>query len=346
MGWDISYHPVDVDFIHQRVIPFVTGERELDDLFGALVTGFIVRRRAKKWAFGAMDADERLADLQDERGDPAAFGLPGFDCDVQVWGRPYFICDETPREVSATLSVYQQAKTQDEVDAIARRTLGLLDAKLTEEERQLLGGKLSEIVVPEESDDDKELSDTEIVETAVWKLRIFRDAFDAYQRGASYTDPDGREHQPAALFQSDFPLAALEFASQFRPGWMARGYGWPTFLIQQVDVDLDDLFESAAPLFEPLGKLGVMIAESLESTLTENYMLGGYVPVDEIPILQQLLEDYGEKINAWAESENWGEGGAEIYLQGIRESLWEAANHGLGFVEATEVYSGPMGVMN
>jgi hypothetical protein len=60
----------------------------------------------------------------------------------------------------------------------------------------------------------------------------------------------------------------------------------------------------------------------------------------------ELIDRHSRAIDEWARSEGWGEDGAQIYLRGINEAALDAQRRGLGFVEATEVYSGPLGIMN
>ncbi len=321
MGWDISYHPIDPTFVHARVLAYVRGERTIDDLVASAVRLAKVRFRANAWGLG-------LVELSRTRD------VPGFNPDLHVWGRPFLITDRDPAAISSSIDAYLEVPIE-RVDALAERMIAALDPHLAG----------PGIVKPSAEGDLPD--DDDLILGIRGNLDLFRAARATIVAGdREVVAPDGRVHDARALFASDFPLTAVTFAAQFRPGWMARGYGWPTQLFAEIDVDTSALFTMPTDLFAPL--LGEIpeIEEQLATTIQQNYSLGGYVAPSGVPTLLELLDRHSLAIDDWARSEGWGDDGAQSYLVGIREAALDAQRRGFGFLEATEIYSGPLGIMN
>jgi hypothetical protein len=374
MGWDISYHPVDLDFFHTRIIPYVRGEGSLDSLMADAMRISKARFRAKAWALGlsALDSTILRTQYREHKAQQAAWEqahahenppvpfvkpvarrIPGFDSDVHVWGRPFFITHATVEEVSAALDGYLKAD-EGSVDRIAKAMLGRLDMVIQKElpgmdEVAQKAMKPCEPSLVQSLQPDTQAvlpADDELVKSIRGTMDLFRDAFAAARAGRMVKLPDGSDVEPGELFATDFPLAALTFASIFRPGWMARGRGWPSLLLAQAGLPAEQYFEEPLALFEPLlGEIPVL-AGHLESTITQNYSLGGYVPAGKVASLRALMEAKRDAFVDWAISDGWEAGEMLCYLRGIDEALFDAGRRGLGFVEAAEVYSGFSGIMN
>jgi len=314
MGFDISFHPVDTAFIEATVFPYVRGESSLDEVVARAVATEKVRFRAKAWALGVLS------------GRPPR----GFETDLHVWGRPFLIAGDEPSEVSAAIDRYLAA-TPETVDALCREML----------ERIAKG--LSKKVAP---DEDAELpSDQEIAESVRFKLDDFRKCYAAIQAGKKKVKiSNGHTIEPRSLFETDFALAVIEFAARFRPGWMARGVGWPTMMLGAVK-SARSIFESPevllAPVLEPLG-----VELDHEGTISENFMVGGFVPAKKVPRLAQALEKHEEEALEALTDEDWEEDEARLHLRKVREAVADAASRKIAFCEATEVYSAPSGIMN
>lgn len=370
MGWDISYHPVDIQWIHERVLPYVQGDGTLDDLMDDVLRIAKVRRRANAWGLGVMKLQRRLDTAQREARDKMtkprgffqkllgsrkpeidsslAFGLPGFSTDRSVWGGPFFICESDPVRVSELVDQYMAAG-EDEVDEIAKGQLAIIDKQIDQAShagriREVIGGSVVEKTDP--ASDEEDPSDQQIIEAVRWKMDLFRDAYQAYQAGGKFRDSQGQEHNPKELFATDFALATLEFAAFFRPGWMARGYGWPTMLCEEASVEWTEWFQKPTPLFAPLLSGVPEIDQYLTHSIEENYSLGGYISADLVPGFVDHFEASLPKIRQQKLSENWTDEDLQPFVEGIRWALSDAKRRGLGFVEATEVYSGPFGIMN
>ena len=373
MGWDISYHPVDVVLIRERILPYVQGDGSIDDLVDRALTTARVRFAANAWGLAVMELNHRLTDAQldelppptppkgllsklfggsepeEQEELPPIHGINVFDSDVHVWGRPFFIHAKTPREVSEAINNYMSASPEMVDGIVANMIQGLANECRQDIENfavisKYLGTDAFEKLTPKA--DEKLPPEADIRHGIRWKIDLFRDAYAAIKEGRNARDADGNEHDPESLFETDFCLAVVEFAANFRPGWMARGYGWPRFLLAQVGIDPSTFFETPKALFAPLLDEVPQIGKHFSNTIRENFMVGGYVPADKVPELLILVTANEKAINDWARSEGWGDEGAAIYLQGIKEALTDAASRKLAFAEATEVYSGPMGIMN
>lgn len=326
MGFDISFHPVDPAFIHERVLSFISGQGKIDDLVEQAVRIAEVRFRANAWGLGVLQLQHAQAERERARKKggtaPRAPAVPAtFESHLHVWGRPFFITMDEPTEVSAAIDRYLAASPAD-VDDIAREMIQRLDPALVSHVKPDRSGRLAP---PKRR-----------AQGIRYKMDFLRECFRALRRGETVTDGEGEEADPRDFFIGSFPLDVVEFAAHFRPGWMARGYVWPTHLLGEAGVGIAEYFQTAAPLFEPLAGDIPEIAANLEDTITANYMLGGYVPPDKVPALRALVEG---RLSGWNED-------TRLELRKTLEALHDAERRGLGFVEAAEIYSGPAGIMN
>jgi hypothetical protein len=317
MGFDISYHPIDVGLIHNRLIPYVRGQGSIDDLVREGVRLAKVRFRANAWSAGVL---ERRRAGQHGQGP----GVPdAFESNLHVWGRPFFITSEAPADVSLAIDRYLSA-TPDDVDAIALDMLRQLSPDLVGQVTPNMEGFLP--------------SDADLGEGLRSNLDLFRKAYAAIQRGEEVTAPDGSEHCPRSLFASDFALTVIEFAANFRPGWMARGFVWPSYLLGEAKLD-DGCLGPTARLFEPLLAEIPEIAVNLEGGIASNHTVGSYAPPESVPALRAFLDRHRVQLLMANE-------GCVLELRKIYEAVCDAERRGMGFAEAAEVYSGVQGIMN
>jgi hypothetical protein len=111
MGFDVSYHAVDVALITERVLPYVLGatpDDGVDDLLAAAGRIRRIRWRAKAWALAA-------------RG-----RMTGDDAFRYIWGRPLFSTSARAETVAQDVVRYLRMSTEDDVDAVARGMLANL----------------------------------------------------------------------------------------------------------------------------------------------------------------------------------------------------------------------------
>jgi hypothetical protein len=323
MGYDVSFHPVPLALIHERLLPYVAGQGSIDDLVDRAAELAAIRFRANAWGLGVCELEP------ESRPD-------GFNTDLYIWGRPFFIADERSEDVSRSLDRYLATRLDDsdEVDKIACEMLGKLASRSKKGGADVLPSK--EGVLPSAADRRKDIR---------WKIDLFRDAYRARRERRPVITPDGEPHDPNSLFGSDFPLAAMEFVSQLQPGWMARGYVWPTYLIDRAKLDIPPYVTNARAIFAPLVRDVPSLGSHLEATIHQNYTLGGYVPPQHVAEFRAFFETNLDALLDPASDDDW-EDECRIALQKITEALDDAARREMGFVEASEIYSGPMGIMN
>jgi hypothetical protein len=199
MGYDISYHPVDLAFLHERVIPFIRGERTLDDLQPAALRIAKVHFRANAWGLGVLKLDEDAPDA--------------FDSDLHVWGRPFFITSSSSEEVSDAIDRYLAAD-EEQVDDIAAEMLRQLDPGLL--------GRVS-------PDSDGELpDDVAILHDLFWKLDLFRKAYAALKSGQKTVVHAGKKNGRIRPVRDRLSARSLQLRRPLSPGvdvarpWLAK----------------------------------------------------------------------------------------------------------------------------
>jgi len=348
VGFDISYHPVDVAFIQQRLLSYVMGEGSIDEAAETAARLAAIRFRANAWGLGALKACRPPRDTERPQKKPGLFsrlfGKPAaiapetpapsppceFEADLYVWGRPFFITRHDAEEVSGAINLYLEA-TPDTVDSIAREMLKTLAPALVDTVEPDMTGTAP----------DDELVKEDIRN----QLDQLRGAYAALETGRKIPTPDGQEVSPEDFLAQFVPLTILSLASQFRPGWMARGHVWPTEMLSKADLDSREFFEPAHAIFQPLIERVPNVTRFLEPTITSNYTLGGFVPADRVTPLRQFLQHNREQILAPTVKDDWGDYGS-LCLGKILEALHDAERRKIAFIEASEVYSGPMGIIN
>ena len=92
MGYDTSHHPIDVELITQRIVPYILGLGVIDDLVADAIRVSKVRHRANAWGLAA----HRHFAQSDQP----------FDSDLYVWGRPFFVTVEGTPEIAEAIDRY------------------------------------------------------------------------------------------------------------------------------------------------------------------------------------------------------------------------------------------------
>lgn len=321
MGFDVSYHPVDLG-IMKRVAAYVAGRDDLKSLIAEGCIRETCRFRAKAWALGMLEATREK-------------GQARVDASLHVWGRPFLIEADAPEQVSAAIDRYLAAKTEADVDAIATAHIAKLAPGIA--------------VAPDMEDGLPKGSELE--DLVLRDLNVLPSVFAAAREGKELVAlPSGDEVDPAGVLASSYPFLGLAFMARFQPGWMDRGHVWPTLLMGDADLPTKQFFEPPIALFHGvLAELpkatATTIVSRLSSGIVENYMTGGFVPAERVGDLRAFLRANREKLLAKPKAEDWADECA-VSLQKLDEALADAAARKLAFAEATEIYSGPMGIVN
>lgn len=389
MGFDISNHAVDVAAIKQRIVPFVRGhEVSVDDLIARAARLNCIKFRANAWGLGLVEESQALWNRQYSLGIarrvrwrepqgllarlfrrpptfkdgevPQVTGIPGFDSDLSVWGRPFFIVADTTEEALEDFGAYMALPDAwpGAVDALAQRMLAKLDARrgepLDDFDPRVL--KVLDDAYPflsrVQPNEDREPPDEAV--TAQWLQREFgraRFVFDKRYSDEVLAGEDEEEPVPVRELAPTLAYRVLNLAAQNLPGWMGRGRVWPTALFQTIGVPVSHVFERPTSLFEDLLRDVPETEDTLRTTITENFCLGGYVPPQKMQAFVDLLTKHRrELVLAWRErrrepTESELDEVASDFKK-ILEPATYAARNGFGFIEASEVYSGILGWMN
>lgn len=387
MGYDISNHPVDVQFLQQRLIPAVMGHGDFSDFLDRAAERAIVAHRANRWALRTLALNSAIFDrqlavapampaaapaggsfwsrLRRQTAAPAparlkpATGLPGFDSDLSVWGRPFFVTAREPDEAIRVIERYMTCAGSDvaAIDAIAAAEFDRLEARRGDIRGNVareavavlaqfypLSAHLPAADAPSPihpaSVRDRLRGQFDLLRT-IWEKRQSDDLV----QHALLDDPlSGRD------LAVTLPQAVIGLAAQALPGWMGRGYVWPTELFAKIGVPVGHVFETPEPLFAAMTHEFPELRTGFSTTIRDNYSLGGYVRPQNVSTLKALLMKHRrELILAWSESKAVDEREVEAmsadFTKILEPVLW-AEQKGYGFIEASEVYSGFMGVMN
>lgn len=311
MGYDTSHHPLDTDLITGRLVPFLLGEEEIDDLVADAVRISKVRFRANAWGLGAF---RHLRDHEQP-----------FDSDLYIWGRPFFVTVEGTTAIADAIDRYLAADVAD-VDLIAAEMLDHLDSSL--------------VGVVKPSGEGQLPPDDELAASKRCNLDLLRTAVRQLDAGTPVPLGDGESADPAELLRRETIWAMTNFAAEFRPGWMDRGYVWPSAWTAEANLTLD-VFESPRSL---LGELASLHVDFFAPTgIVENYMVGALVtPPRVVELLAALREHHEALVGAWGDPNEY----TRLSLRKLQEAAADALYRGLSFCEATEIYSGFGGTLN
>ncbi|MGE0322960.1 MAG: hypothetical protein AB7K71_01930 [Polyangiaceae bacterium] len=299
MGYDTSFHPVDQALIDEAILPYLLGERdEIDELLSQAVRIAQVRFRANAIGLGALKADP-----------PEAWkGM------LHVWGRPFLVTQETTAGIARVIDAYLEA-TPEHAEEIARSELDALQPGF------------SARVVPSTSGNLPPPS--ELRAQITYRCDVLRACVSGLREGKAEITVGDRDFEPASLVGRELMDVSLELAANLRPGWMSRGYTWPSHLIG------DFRFAPNTSLVKRAVSELPSALWCAESGIIENYMVGGYVPADRVGALRKSVSEVEDE-----------DGDLALDLKKLSEALADAELRGLPFAEATEIYSGMSGIMN
>jgi hypothetical protein len=296
-------------------------------------------------------------------------GLPAVDNDLASFGRPFFMPVEGTERVLALCERYLQTEKGGEaaVDAIAREMVSELSANAL----KLPAGTRPEVlqatkallpfekrILPERAEEDgpaltvaqheKRLKR----ETEMWRF-IFLNRSSDKPLPDEFRNPDddgGGDDLPVRECVRNLPLQMAGFAAELMPGWMSRGYGFASSLFDKIGVKASHVFETPEVLFKDLVKAAPEMREALNTTIVENFCLGGYVPASKMKTFVDLLAKHERAMvlafhQGPAPTPDQMKFLAEDYIK-ILEPATYALKKGFGYLEAAEIYSGPLGWAN
>jgi len=295
-------------------------------------------------------------------------GLPIVDNGLTSFGRPFFMPVEGTERVLALYARYLQAAQGGEaaVDAIAREMVAQVGANalnfpagtrpaVIQATRAMLPFEAR--IVPERSAEDAPAltaAQYEKVfrrESEMWRF-VFLNRKSDKPLPEDFRNRDDCEDDPLPVreYVRNLPLQMAGFAAALMPGWMSRGYGFASSLFDKIGVRASHVFETPEPLFRDLVKDAPELREVLNATIVENFILGGYVPPRKMKTFVDLLAKHEREMvlafhNGPAPPSEAMKVLAENYIK-ILEPATYALKNGYGYLEAAEIYSGPLGWAN
>ncbi|MEC3916665.1 hypothetical protein [Nocardia sp. CDC160] len=318
MGYDISFHPVNMRLVEERVVPFLAargGDDDLDDLIADAVRQAKVRFRANAWGLGTMKA----------------YGREGFDSGLFIWGRPFFVTAEDPATVAETVVRYCDSHL-DEVDDLARGQIALLDPTLAKYVEPDMNGTLPD--------------DHLLAKGFRWKLDLLREAASAIRAGrTTIRNGDGDEISAASALTGNAHFVLIEFLAALLPGWIERGRVWPTELAEQAATEGNPPLSDNSALFGSLPTEFPSLDWPSNWTIPSNYAIGGYAAPSNIHPLRTWLSRNLDDLTAVGDQ--WDDRPyVSKALRKLDEALALAELTGSAFVEAAEIYIPGMGTIN
>jgi len=295
-------------------------------------------------------------------------GLAAVDNDLASFGRRFFMPVEGTERVLALYDRYLKTETGGEpaVDAIAREIVAELSANalnfpagtrpaVIEATKAML--PFEKRILPVRGEEDgPALTAAQHAkrferETQLWRF-VFLNRDSGRSLPEEFQDPDGDGDRgvPASDYLPMLPLRMAGFAAELLPGWMSRGYGFATSLFDKIGVKASHVFETPEPLFKELVKAAPATRQGLNTTIVENFCLGGYVPPQKMKAFVDLLIQHERAMvlafhKGPAPTAEQMKFYAEDYIK-ILEPATYALEKGLGYLEAAEIYSGPLGWAN
>ncbi|MEV6098690.1 hypothetical protein [Nocardia sp. NPDC051981] len=318
MGYDISFHPVDMRLVEERVIPFLAGrgsDADLDDLIADAVRQAKVRFRANAWGLGVLKAS----------------GSGDFDSGLYLWGRPFFVTADDPASVAETVVRYCNSAL-DEVDDLARSQIDLLDPALSKHVEPDMAGTLP--------------AGHQLAKGFRWKLDLLRVATSAVRAGRpTIRNGDGDEISAANALTGNIQFVLIEFLAALLPGWIERGRVWPTELAEQATTNGYPPLADNTPLFGSFPAEFPSLDWESNWTIPSNYAIGGYAAPSNIQPLRNWLSQNVEALAAVGDQ--WDDRPyVRKALRKFDEALALAELTGSAFVEAAEIYCPGMGTVN
>jgi hypothetical protein len=309
MGYDVSYHPVDVALVRDRVLPWVLGQGPGSGLDDVVSEGMRIRRirwRAKAWALGARSF------------------MSGDGPFHYIWGRPLFSTSGRPDEVAEDVVRYLRMSTVDDVDPVAARMVAALSppGAVTPADPASFPG-----------------TDEQLRDEVAGGIRLLRAVVAAVRAGDERVPGLRDDVAPAEYLASRAAFDVLEFVSTLTPGWMDRGRVWPTRLAAAAGVPVPLGFGTPDPLTDQIRAEFPELKWNPYDTIVENYMVGGFVAAADVPVARNRLTEQRGRILA-------ADGHVALSLTKVDEAMALAARLGYAFCEATEIYSGLDGRTN
>ncbi|HEX4823614.1 MAG TPA: hypothetical protein VFV19_04850 [Candidatus Polarisedimenticolaceae bacterium] len=334
----VSFHPIDLGFFDDLIAPLIAGKKVNPEAFVADAVrvrrnGWVARRYAV-----ALDQLSQLAEAPkpdpggnlwqrlksnieaiDFKPDEAArLAAKGFDADLHLDGRPFFIAENSAEKVADAVVAFTSAETSEAADAIARAQLGKIDPALPP------------LVEPAEIPDLG--SDLAYRTDLLASLRIAHDLPRLAREGKPWTNGASA----VSALPQVLPAHAVVLHGRAHPFWIAKDVDGLETICRAAGVPPPDCLSPAFRPFAEACEAFPSLKESLGLEMRSSPAVGAFVAPAEIGGLVDFLAGHGAKIIGAATRA--GEGPmATSLLRKIKECAVYAQKRGLGYLEAAGV---------
>ncbi len=342
MKGKVSFHPVDVAFFDGTIAPLVSGGKIDPEPFVAEASRIRkIHWQAHRYAralralraaaeppaqpegAGMWNNVKAYLERFDWRPDEMARrALEAVDPDLHLDGRPFLVAETSAAKVVATVDRYRAAATPRAADAIAKEQLGRLDPELARG------------VAPEDGD---ELSaDLQYRSDLLAALARIHELATAARAGETFPDAPAGDESSAEVFHRELPWRATALHARIVPFWTAHDVDGLETVCRAARVPSPEVLVPAWRLFAPACEEFPELRSSLHVEIAGPRDLGAFAAPDDVPPLLDFLNLHGARIIQAAASA--GEGPAcTTLLRKIRECLAYAAEHRLGYLEASGI---------
>jgi len=336
----VSFHPIDLAFFDGFIAPLVAGQKVNPDAF--LQQASILRRNgwvARRFAIAVEqlaalsrppDADPAASRWQrlrtnlekiDYRPDELALkAAQGFDADLHLEGRPFFIAEGSAEKVAVAVEAYTAADSEAAVEKIVREQLSRLDAKL--------GRDVEPAEIAELSSELTYRSDVLRLLTKLHELARFA------REGRNFAADDVAPRPAAQALPEELPWRALAMHARATPFWIARDVDGLETICRAAGVRAPDCLAPAWRVYAEACDAFPALRDALGLELVRPRDVGAFVAPGEIDQLLQFLAEHGARIISAAA--RGGEGPmATALLRKIKECAVYAQRRGFGYLEAS-----------
>jgi len=338
----VSFHPVDLSFFDGLIAPLVAGQKVNPDAYlqqaaNLRRSGWVARRFALAVEQLAAlsrppDADPAASRWQrlrtnlekiDYRPDELALkAAQGFDPDLHLDGRPFFIAEGSAEKVAAAVEAYTAAASEPAVEKIVREQLSRIDAKL--------GRDVEPAEIPELSSELSYRSDVLRLLTKLHDLARFA------REGRSFAGDDEAPRPAAEALPEELPWRALAMHARATPFWIARDVDGLETICRAAGVRAPDCLAPAWRVYAEACDAFPALRDALGLELLRPRDVGAFVAPGEIDQLLQFLAEHGARIISAAA--RGGEGPmATALLRKIKECAVYAQRHGFGYLEGSGI---------
>ncbi len=338
----VSFHPIDLTFFDEFIAPLVAGQKVNPDAF--LQRAATQRKSswtARRFALAVEqlaalsrppDADPTASRWQrlrtnlekiDYRPDELAIkAAQGFDPDLHLDGRPFFIAEGSAERVAGAVDAYTSATSEPAVEKIVREQLSRLDARLAKD--------VEPVEIAELSSDLSYRGDVLRLLTKIFDLARFA------REGRAFAGDDAPPRPAAEALPEELPWRALALHARANPFWLARDVDGLETICRAAGVRAPDCLSPGWRVYAEACDAFPALRDALGLELSRPRDVGAFVAPGEIDQLLQFLAEHGARIIGAAA--RGGEGPmATALLRKIKECAVYAQRHGFGYLEASGI---------